>query len=112
MSECIFCKIAKKEIPSKIVYEDKQCVAFRDISPQAPTHILIVPFRHLEKLADMREDDRELVGHLHWVARQVAAKEGLNDFRLVSNNGPSAGQSVWHLHLHLLGGRPFGWPPG
>ncbi len=112
MTECLFCKIAKKEIPSKGVYEDAQCFAFRDINPQAPTHILIVPFKHFEKLADMEPADEELVGHLHWVAREIAAKEKLKHFRVVINNGEEAGQSVWHLHLHLLSGRPFGWPPG
>lgn len=111
-SNCLFCKIASKQIPSKIVYEDPQCVAFRDINPQAPTHILIVPTRHIEKVADLTPTDKELVGHLHWVARQIAANEGLKDYRLVMNNGAGAGQSVWHLHLHLLGGRPFSWPPG
>ena len=110
--DCLFCKITKKEIPSKVVYEDKECLAFRDINPQAPTHILIVPFKHIEKIADMAQTDKELIGHLHWVAREIASQESLEDFRLVNNNGPSAGQSVWHLHLHLLGGRPFGWPPG
>ncbi len=111
-ADCLFCKIAKKEIPSKIVYEDKVCVAFRDVHPQAPTHVLIVPLKHLEKIADIGADDRELVGHLHSAARTIAQKEGLKDFRLVINNGAGAGQSVWHLHLHLLGGRPFAWPPG
>lgn len=110
--ECLFCKIAKKEIPSKSVYEDRQCFAFRDINPQAPAHILILPLKHFENIAAMSAEDKTLVGHLHWVAREIAEKEGLKDFRLVINNGPGAGQSVWHLHLHLLGGRPFSWPPG
>ena len=110
--ETIFSKIIRKEIPADIVYQDDTVTAFRDIRPLAPTHILIVPLKHIEKLADMTAADKELVGHLHWVAREIAAKEGLKDFRLVINNGAGAGQSVWHLHLHLLGGRPFGWPPG
>ena len=112
MSDCLFCKIFKKEIPAKLVYEDKQCVAFRDINPQAPTHILIIPHKHIEKAADLTEEDVSLVGHMHTVARHVAAAEKLSDFRLVVNNGVHAGQTVWHLHLHLLGGRPFSWPPG
>jgi histidine triad (HIT) family protein len=110
--DCLFCKIIAKEIPSKTVYEDDYCYAFRDINPQAPIHILIVPRKHFAKVADMGEGDKELVGHLHWTAQQIAKKEDLKDFRIVINNGESAGQSVWHLHLHLLSGRPFGWPPG
>lgn len=109
---CLFCKIAQKEIPAKIVHEDDQAVAFSDINPQAPTHILIVPRRHIEKIADMESGDQEIVGRLHRIACELASKEGLKDFRLVINNGAGAGQSVWHLHLHLLGGRPFHWPPG
>lgn len=112
MSDCLFCKIGAKEIPSKTVYEDELCFAFRDINPQAPTHILIVPRKHVAKVTDLEAGDRELVGHLHWAARQIASKEGLKHFRLVVNNGEEAGQSVWHLHLHLLGGRLFSWPPG
>lgn len=111
-SNCLFCKIVKKEIPSKTVYEDDRCLAFRDINPQAPTHILIIPLKHIEKLSDMKATDEDLIGHLHEVAREIAAKEGHENFRLVINNGAEAGQSVWHLHLHLLGGRPFSWPPG
>ncbi len=112
MSECLFCKIARKEIPAKIVHGDETCVAFRDINPQAPTHILIVPRRHLEKVVDLSADDETMVGHLFTVAKELAAKERLSDYRLVVNNGSGAGQSVWHLHLHLLGGRNFSWPPG
>jgi len=110
--DCLFCKIIAKEIPSKTVYEDELCFAFRDINPQAPTHILILPRKHFAKIADMDAGDKELVGHLHWAAKEIAKKEGLKDFRLVVNNGEQAGQSVWHLHLHLLSGRPFAWPPG
>lgn len=112
MSECLFCKIANKEIPSKMVFEDTLCVAFRDINPQAPTHILIIPKKHIEKVADCAVSDESLLGHLQVLAREIAKKEKLNDYRLVINNGAAAGQSVWHLHLHLLGGRPFSWPPG
>jgi histidine triad (HIT) family protein len=110
--DCLFCKIIKKEIPAKLVYEDTQCFAFRDINPQAPTHILIIPRKHIPKMADLSPADKELVGHLNWAAKEIAAKEGLKDFRLVNNNGSEAGQSVFHIHLHLLGGRPFSWPPG
>ena len=117
--DCLFCKIIAKEIPSKTVYEDDRCFAFRDINPQAPTHILIVPRKHFAKIADMAADDKELVGHLHWAAKEIAAghvgaihESPLRDFRIVINNGEEAGQTVWHLHLHLLSGRPFSWPPG
>lgn len=111
-SNCLFCKIAKKEIPSKIVCEDESSVAFRDINPQAPTHILIISRKHIEKVSDCTAGDEPLLGHLHTVAREIAKKEKLTDYRLVLNNGSGAGQSVWHLHLHLLAGRPFSWPPG
>ncbi|MBI4373470.1 MAG: histidine triad nucleotide-binding protein [Deltaproteobacteria bacterium] len=112
MTPCLFCKIINKEIPSKTIHEDESCIAFHDIAPQAPTHLLIVPRRHIEKTADISPQDKELVGHLHWVASVIARKLKITDFRLVMNNGTEAGQSVWHLHLHLLGGRPFSWPPG
>ncbi len=111
-ANCLFCKIAGKQIPSKIVHEDDRCVAFRDISPQAPVHILVVPVKHIEKVADLAPADEGLIGFLIGVARRIAANEGLQDYRLVLNNGAGAGQSVWHIHLHLLGGRPFSWPPG
>lgn len=110
--DCIFCKIIKKEIPSKGAYEDDLCVAFHDINPAAPTHLLIVPKKHFENIASMTDADKGLIGHLHGVARDLAKKNNLTDFRIVSNNGAAAGQSVWHLHLHLLGGRSFSWPPG
>lgn len=110
--DCLFCKIIAKEIPSKTVHEDDLCFAFRDIHPQAPTHILIVPKKHFAKLSEMTASDKDVMGHLHWVAKEIAQKEGLKDFRLVINNGQEAGQTVWHLHVHLLSGRPFSWPPG
>ena len=109
---CLFCKIARREIPSELIHEDTEAVAFRDIHPQAPTHILIVPKKHIEKHADLSTQDKALLGHLHEVARTLAVREKLSDYRLVLNNGAGAGQSVWHLHLHLLGGRNFSWPPG
>lgn len=112
MSECLFCRIIKKEIPAKIVHEDTETLAFRDINPQAPTHILIVPKKHISQIDTIGSNDVLLVGKLHLTANQIAKKEGMKDFRLVINNGPSAGQSVFHIHLHLLAGRPFAWPPG
>jgi len=108
----IFRKIIDREVPADIVHEDDRALAFRDINPQAPIHILIVPKKDIAKVADMTAEDEAVVGHLFAVARDIAAKENLTDYRLVVNNGAGAGQSVFHLHLHLLGGRLFGWPPG
>lgn len=108
----IFQKIIDKEIPADIVYEDEQALAFRDTQPQAPTHILVIPRKPIVKVSEMGEEDKDLLGHLLWVAAQVARQEGLEDYRLVINNGEGAGQSVFHLHVHLLGGRELGWPPG
>lgn len=113
MSETIFTKIINKEIPADIVYEDEQCLAFRDIQPQAPIHILIIPKKPIVKLSDAEVEDQALMGHLMLVANKVAEQEGVADaFRLVVNNGAAAGQSVFHLHLHVLAGRPMSWPPG
>ena len=114
MSECLFCKIAAGEIPAKIVFEDDTVVAFEDIKPQAPTHVLIIPRKHIPTVLDLTEEDQELVGYLYMVANQIAAERLLTEdgFRLVMNCKKSAGQEVFHLHLHLLGGRDFGWPPG
>lgn len=108
----IFQKIIDKEIPADILYEDEQALAFRDTQPQAPTHILVIPRKPIVKVSEMGEEDKDLLGHLLWVAAQVARQEGLEDYRLVINNGEGAGQSVFHLHVHLLGGRELGWPPG
>lgn len=108
----IFQKIIDRKIPAAIVHEDDRALAFRDISPQAPTHILVIPKKPLAGISDMTVDDKELIGHLFFVAKEVAAKEKLTDFRLVANNGAGAGQSVFHLHIHILGGRAMGWPPG
>ncbi len=109
----LFQKIADREIPATIVYEDALCVAFRDIDPKAPTHILVVPRKPIPSLNDLTENDEQLVGHLHVVAAQLAKKEGLSGgYRTVFNCGPDAGQSVDHIHLHLLGGRHLAWPPG
>ena len=112
-AECLFCKIAAKKIPSKIVYEDDEIFAFEDISPQAPTHILLCPRKHFVSLDDAQAEDQALIGKLHLVAAQLARERNLlAGYRTVFNNGAGAGQSVFHLHLHLLGGRQFRWPPG
>ena len=113
-SDCLFCKIIAKEIPSKTVYEDDQAVAFEDINPQAPTHILVLPRKHIAGLNDLAAADAALVGHLHLVAAKLARERGIADsgYRTVLNTGRGAGQSVFHLHLHLLGGRGMRWPPG
>ena len=111
--DCLFCKIEAKKIPSKIVYEDHELFAFEDISPQAPTHILICPRRHFESLTDAGPEDQAVLGKLQLVAAQLARERNLLEgYRTVLNNGRGAGQSVFHLHLHLLGGRAFRWPPG
>ncbi len=108
----IFGKILAGEIPSDRVYEDDQCIAFRDINPAAPTHILVIPRKEIARLGAMQADDEPLVGHLMRVATLVAKKEGLSDYRLVINNGAGAGQTVFHLHIHVIGGRSLSWPPG
>jgi len=111
--DCLFCRIGAKQIPSKIVYEDPELFAFEDISPQAPTHILICPRKHFESLTDAGAEDQAVLGKLQLVAAQLARERRLLEgYRTVLNNGGGAGQSVFHLHLHLLGGRQFRWPPG
>jgi histidine triad (HIT) family protein len=112
VSDCLFCKIAAGEIPSRKVYEDETVYAFEDISPKAPTHVLVIPKKHIARLADVAAGDEALVGTLAARAAAIARDRGLADFRLVANNGEGAGQSVFHLHFHLLGGRPMRWPPG
>ncbi len=112
-SKTLFERIADREIPARIVYEDAQCVAFRDIAPQAPVHVLVVPRRPLPSVAAATETDKNLLGHLILVARNIADQEDLGGgYRLVVNNGEDGGQTVDHLHVHLLGGRRLGWPPG
>ena len=109
----IFAKIIDREIPADIVFEDDRALAFRDIAPQAPTHILVIPKKPIDMIQNLDDADEALVGHLVVVAKKVAEQEGLTDgYRLVFNNGQSAGQSVFHIHLHLLGGRDLSWPPG
>ncbi len=113
-SDCLFCKIASGKIPAKVVHEDQELVAFRDISPKAPTHIIIIPRRHIPTLNDLQAGDVEIVGKMHLLAKDLAAKEGIAEagYRTLFNCNRAAGQSVWHIHLHLLGGRDLGWPPG
>jgi histidine triad (HIT) family protein len=112
MSDTIFGKIARGEVAAKIVYEDDRAVAFHDVNPQAPAHFLVIPRKAIPKLADASEEDASLLGHLMLVANRVAREAGLADYRVVVNNGTGAGQSVFHVHLHVLGGRPLKWPPG
>jgi histidine triad (HIT) family protein len=109
----IFGKIIRREIPADIVYEDEQCLAFRDINPQAPTHVLLIPKKEVVKLSDAGPEDQALLGHLLLAAGKIARQLGVADaFRLVVNNGSEVGQSVFHLHLHILAGRKLRWPPG
>ena len=109
----LFEKISNREIPADIVYEDELSLAFKDINPQAPTHILIIPKKPIEKLSDANIEDQGLLGHLMLVAGKIAEQLNLdNTFRIIINNGAGAGQSVFHLHLHLMSGRPLSWPPG
>jgi histidine triad (HIT) family protein len=113
MQDNIFLKIIERKIPAKIVYEDVRCLAFHDINPQAPVHVLVIPRKVIRTHADIGEEDRELIGHLHRVASQLAEQLHIADgYRVVVNCKEPAGQTVPHLHLHLLGGRSFHWPPG
>jgi histidine triad (HIT) family protein len=114
MSDCLFCKIIAKTIPATIVHEDDHVLAFRDISPKAPTHILIIPKKHIATLNDIENDDKNLLGHMITTAKQLAKADGLADdgYRLVINCNDDGGQTVFHIHLHLLGGRQMSWPPG
>lgn len=111
--DCLFCNIVKGQIPSEKVYEDNDVYAFKDVNPEAPVHILIIPKRHIKSVDELEETDKELVGHIFLVAKKLAKENKLkNGYRLVSNIGEEGGQSVEHLHFHLLGGRSFNWPPG
>ena len=113
MSKTLFEKIIDREIPADIIFEDELSIVIKDISPQAPTHLLIIPKKVIPKLSDLTAEDQSILGHLMLVAGQIADQLGLDEtFRLVVNNGAKAGQSVFHLHLHLLSGRPLNWPPG
>ena len=113
MTDCLFCRIVAGEIPSKKVFEDEHTFAFEDIDPKAPTHVLVVPKKHIRGLKEASAEEAEIIGHCHLAAAQVARQRGIeNGYRTVLNVGPGAGQSVFHLHVHLLGGRPLSWPPG
>ena len=111
--ECLFCRIVAGEIPSDLVHDDDDVIAFRDIAPRAPTHVLVIPRRHIADAQALTDEDGELLAKLFAVVRSVAGAEGLErGYRVVTNVGPESGQTVFHLHLHLLGGRPMAWPPG
>lgn len=112
--DCIFCKIAQRKLPVRVIYEDDLAVAFEDISPQAPVHTLIIPKRHISKSLDLKDEDNALIGHLMQIANRIAKEKGIAErgFRVVINCNPESGQTVFHLHLHLLGGRHMHWPPG
>jgi len=114
MAECIFCQIAKKEIPSSLVYEDEQVFAFEDIDPQAPVHVLIITKKHIASVLEVQDQEEALMGRLVTAAKKIALQKGIHyrGFRLVLNCNPEGGQAVYHLHLHLLGGRRMKWPPG
>jgi histidine triad (HIT) family protein len=114
MTDCIFCKIAKGEIPAKIVFQNDEVLAFRDLNPQAPTHILVIPKKHIATTNDVTAADEALIGKMLLAAKQVAKDEGIADsgYRTVMNCNRGAGQTVFHIHLHVLGGRAMGWPPG
>ncbi|NJD56408.1 MAG: histidine triad nucleotide-binding protein [Nitrospirae bacterium] len=114
MTECIFCKIVAKKIPARIIHEDDLAIAFEDINPQAPIHILIIPRRHISTALEITQADHALIGHLFQVGAEIAQTRGIAEkgFRLVMNTNADAGQAVFHIHLHLLGGRAMHWPPG
>ena len=112
MTNNIFQDIIDKKIPANIIYEDDLAMAFNDISPQAPIHILVIPKKSIPKLADSNSDDKDLLGHLLLVIKKITTEQKIKDYRVVINNGSEAGQTVFHIHLHILAGRVFGWPPG
>jgi len=113
-SDCLFCKIGAGEIVAKVIYETDEVMGFRDINPQAPTHVLIIPKRHIATINDLAEGDTDTVGKLYLAARDIARQEGFAEpgYRMIMNCNAAAGQTVFHIHLHLLGGRDFTWPPG
>jgi histidine triad (HIT) family protein len=112
VNDTIFGRILRGEIPCDAVYSDDLCLAFRDVHPQAPVHVLVIPHKPIASLAEARLEDQDLLGHLLLVAGQVARQEGLRSWRTVINSGAEAGQTVFHLHVHVIGGRPMAWPPG
>ncbi len=111
-SDCLFCGIVAGDVPSDRVYEDERVIVFRDTAPRAPTHVLVIPRRHIASADDLTDADGDLLAALFGALRRVAGEAGLRGYRIVSNVGPESGQSVFHLHFHLLGGRPMSWPPG
>ncbi|KAA0253644.1 MAG: histidine triad nucleotide-binding protein [Acidobacteria bacterium] len=111
-SSCVFCRIVRKEVPARIVHEDDLVVAFHDVAPKSPTHILVIPRQHLPGLSHSRTGDEPLLGHLYVTAARLAREMDIASYRTVTNDGADAGQSVFHLHVHLMAGRRFGWPPG
>lgn len=114
MEDCIFCKIARKEVKSEIVHEDEEIVAFKDINPQAPVHILVIPKRHIPKISKIADEDKDILFRMFKTANEIAQRFGIAErgYRLLINCEREAGQTVFHIHLHVLGGRPMGWPPG
>jgi histidine triad (HIT) family protein len=114
MSDCLFCKMVSGDIQPDVVFEDDDILAFRDVNPQAPVHVLVIPKLHIATTNDLGEEHAGLIGKMILAARQIAAEEGIAEpgYRMVMNCNPGAGQSVYHIHLHMLGGRPMGWPPG
>jgi histidine triad (HIT) family protein len=114
MPECLFCKIRDGQVPAKVVHRDDVCLVIEDIRPQAPTHLLVIPLRHVPTVNELIVEDQEMVGHLHLTAAKMARERGHADsgYRLVFNTHGDAGQTVFHIHLHVLGGRPLEWPPG
>ncbi len=113
MTDCLFCKIIAGEIPADKLYEDDEVLAFADISPQAPQHFLVIPKKHITGPSALEEDDERIMGKIMRVGAQIAKEQGIGDnFRVVFNNGAIAGQTVFHIHMHILGGRPMNWPPG
>lgn len=114
MTDCIFCKIISGEIPSQILFQDEQATAFRDLHPVAPTHVLIVPNKHIASVNDVTAEDETTLGHIYTVAKQIAAQEGITEkgYRLITNTGPHAGQEIHHIHMHLIGGQRLRFPMG
>ena len=114
MSNCLFCKIIEKQVPAKIMYEDDLCLAFEDVNPQAPVHVLVIPKKHIPTLLDLNEQDNNLMGHLIGISNKIARDKGIAErgFRLIINCNPESGQTVYHIHLHVIGGRIMQWPPG
>ena len=112
MADCLFCKIIEKKIPAKFDLEEEELVAIQDVNPQAPIHSLIIPKRHVDRISALKDKDGDLVGKMVLAAKRLAEMKQMTDYRLVFNNGPGAGQTVFHIHLHILGNRTMTWPPG